>query len=461
MTFRFKIFTSHILTGSAIGAIVWLISHTANTTELMFYSLLLPLCAILPAAALSWWFLRANRIISTHIEANEPLAKLESGIEEMDVIARQIGGASEWNQDGWTGIQRLLEQLAPKSAGNGSAQRVIMDGRLLSQVLARISRSVGAEVGRIMNLASSISQRSHETANDAAQQSQTIDKTIQYVEELSSNIDLILNNAESANNSAIETKEAAEQGQELIKKLIHGMTRIRSHVEAGERKVLSLGERSQEISSIVETMGTISTRTDMLALNASIEAVRAGEEGRGFAIVAEEVRKLAEHTSNASREIADLVESIQMETQDTITTMAEERAQVQQEVARVNEAGGALDKISQSASDSAERVGEISRITVNQLRGTQDMIQAMQQVSTLSEGIHERATGVRQTTTDVISVTRDLEQWITPMFHCDDDARNRAKIVENPSKLQEVTSPMTENRQSRNLVGAVAEGSQR
>ncbi len=460
MTFRFKIIASHILTGSATGAIVWLISHTTNTAELMFYSLLLPLCAILPAAALSWWFLRATRKISIHAEANEALSQLQSGISELDDIARQVGGTSEWNQDGWTGIQRLLEQLSPQSARNGSAQKVIMDGRLLSQVLARIARSVGAEVGRIMNYSSSISQRSHETANDASQQSQTIDQTIQYVEELSGNIDLILSNAESANNSAIDAKKAAEQGRELIKKLIQGMTRIRAHVEAGERKVLSLGERSQEISSIVETMGTISTRTDMLALNASIEAVRAGDEGRGFAIVAEEVRKLAEHTSSASRDIADLVESIQMETQDTISTMAEERAQVQEEVARVNEAGVALDKISQTSSDSAERVGEISRITMNQLRGTQDMIQAMQQVSALSEGIHERAAGVRQTTTEVISVTRDLEQWITPMFHCDDELRNRAKLEEGASKLNESSGSLTDQKQNRNLVGAAVEGAQ-
>ncbi len=461
MTFRFKIFASHILTGSAVGAIVWLISNTANSKELMLYSLLLPLCAIFPAAILSWWFQRASRKVSIHVEANEPLSSLQSGISELDDVARQVGGTLEWNQSGWTGIQRLLEQLAPKSARNGSAQKVMMDGRLLSQVLARISRSVGAEVGRIMNHASSISQRSHETANDATQQTQTIDQTIQYVEELSSNIDLILNNAESANNSAIDTKEAAGQGRILIEKLIHGMTRIRAHVEAGERKVLSLGERSQEISSIVETMGTISTRTDMLALNASIEAVRAGEEGRGFAIVAEEVRKLAEHTSNASREIADLVESIQMETQDTITTMAEERAQVQKEVARVNEAGVALDKISETSSDSADRVGEISRITMNQLRGTQDMIQAMQQVSTLSEVIHERATGVRQTTTDVISVTRDLEQWITPMFHCDDDSRNRVKLESDESEPQKESGSFSDNRPNESLVGAVAEGTQR
>ncbi len=114
-----------------------------------------------------------------------------------------------------------------------------------------------------------------------------------------------------------------------------------------------------------------------------------------------------------------------METQDTISAMAEERTQVQEGVARVNEAGVALERISQTSTDSAERVGDISRITMNQLRGTQDMINVMQKVATLSHGIHKRATSVKTSSEEVVSVTKDLEAWMAPLFNCDEEARVR------------------------------------
>ncbi|QDT33373.1 methyl-accepting chemotaxis protein [Thalassoglobus polymorphus] len=423
MTYRFRLFITHTVTALSAGGIVGLICQSPEKSLLMFYAMVLPLGVILPATMAVWWFEKAIRKIVICIDRNELVSDINSGIPELDELAKLVGQSEEWKREGRLGIQKVLEQLSPQSAKNGSSKKVSMDGRLLAQVLAKISRAVGAEVGRILTHIDAISNRADGTIGDAQDQTTTLDESIQNVEELSTNIDLILSNAKSANQSAIDAREAAVLGQNLIDKLIEGMHNIRAYVEAGERKVLSLGERSQEISSIVETMGTLSTRTDMLALNASIEAVRAGEEGRGFAIVAEEVRKLAEHTSTASREIADLVESIQMETQDTISAMAEQRTQVQEGVARVNEAGVALERISQTSTDSAERVGDISRITMNQLRGTQDMINVMQKVATLSHGIHQRATSVKSSAGEVVSVTKDLELWMAPMFNCDDEAR--------------------------------------
>lgn len=388
-----------------------------------------PLAIVLPSAWITWRINSRIRSFSRRLDAQEPVHNFQCGLREIDDLVHRIHDSVEWDRESWKGVQKLLEQMAPKSAQNGSAKRIVVNGRLLTQVLARISRAIGAEVGRILNHVNTISQKSHESAHDAQSQSRTIDETIAHVETLSKNIDEILTHAESANNSAADARDAAVQGQQLVEKLIEGMQRIRSHVEAGERKVLSLGERSQEISSIVETMSTLSSRTDILALNASIEAVRAGEQGSGFAVVADEVRKLAEHTNNASREIAELVEAIQIETQDTIKMMAEERAQVQEEAMRVSEAGTALELIRQTSSDSAERVSEISRITLDQLRGTKEIIEGMQGVSTLSDGVYERAVFVRQSAIDLISVTRDLEQWISPMFHCDEDSRRPREFV--------------------------------
>src|SRR5205807_3612596 len=102
-----------------------------------------------------------------------------------------------------------------------------------------------------------------------------------------------------------------------------------------------------EIGTIVELIRGISSRTDMLALNATIESVRAGEHGRGFAVVAEEIRKLAERTAGATREIGTLVEAIQADTYESIRALGEEQSEMDQEVQRVREAGTALERISE------------------------------------------------------------------------------------------------------------------
>ena len=170
-------------------------------------------------------------------------------------------------------------------------------------------------------------------------------------------------------------------------------------------------------------MGNISARTDMLALNASIEAVRAGQEGRGFAVVAEEVRRLAESTATASRDIAALVDAIQTEAQDTVAAMTEERHQVLEEIRRVHEAGATLDHIRHSSIAAAERSRQISGSTIEQLQRTQEVVRAMQQVSAIATNMRERNEMIRHKTTDLAETAQHLEEGLSPMYNFGDSGR--------------------------------------
>ncbi|MCA9079094.1 MAG: hypothetical protein KDA58_00985, partial [Planctomycetaceae bacterium] len=201
---------------------------------------------------------------------------------------------------------------------------------------------------------------------------------------------------------------------------IQGMQRVLESVEAGERRILALGERSHAIGSIVETMGALSARTDLLALNASLESLRAGNEGKGFSVVAEEVRRLAEQTAHASREIAGLVERIQLETRETITAMAGEREQVEVHVKLCHTAGEALRQIDDESDKVAVQVTEISAATEQQFRGIQEVVKTLQKVAQLAGAIERRCGVTGESVESLTNAARELEYRITPLFRCDE-----------------------------------------
>src|SRR5208282_5357067 len=152
----------------------------------------------------------------------------------------------------------------------------------------------------------------------ATQQDQEITNTSSAVEELTVSMKQVSNNAEASAEAARRALDAAEQGNRAVSDTLEGMQRIRASVQATAKKIKSLGDRSLEISEIINVINDITEQTNLLALNAAIEAARAGEAGRGFAVVADEVRKLAEHSRSATKDIAALIKAIQAETNEAV-----------------------------------------------------------------------------------------------------------------------------------------------
>ncbi|MFQ5730749.1 MAG: methyl-accepting chemotaxis protein [Planctomycetaceae bacterium] len=349
-----------------------------------------------------------------------------TGIAEFDKIAsivsdreRSVASSLVCAQQQLRDVQKLVMQLDRR----GEAAAAISDqstGSRLRNLLAATARAADADLKRLQSLTGEIEEDTRSMSAGASDQSQAVSKTTTYVEQMSANIDLVTQNADAANHAADAVRECSADAQKIIRELIDGMERIRRHVEAGWRKLRALGDRTQEIGSIVETIAGIAARTDMLALNASIESVRAGEHGRGFAVVADEVRKLAEQAAQATREVAGLIETVQTETQESIDVMAREHSQVETEVGRVNSAGESLERISSTSSDSVKRVGEITRATQQQLRFTQEVVLAMERISEAARGIRGRAEGVSWTTNTLSVLVRQLDSSLEPLRGCID-----------------------------------------
>src|SRR5258707_7640233 len=151
----------------------------------------------------------------------------------------------------------------------------------------------------------------------------------------------VSNNAEASAEAARRALDAAEQGNRAVRDTLEGMQRIRASVQATAKKIKSLGDRSLEISEIINVINDITEQTNLLALNAAIEAARAGEAGRGFAVVADEVRKLAEHNRNATKDIAALIKAIHAETNEAGVVMEERTKEVESGATLADQAGRA------------------------------------------------------------------------------------------------------------------------
>ena len=297
------------------------------------------------------------------------------------------------------GALRLARQLQAAMTGlgaeNGLAGKAGRDQEGAAQPLRFLLDQFRQTAVPINRDLSALEEANERVASGARDQSQSVSRTATSVEALYDRIDRIAHHASEAAEACERARHEAHQGFDQVHSVIEGMDRLLTRIEANGRKVRRLEERSTEIGVIVDLIRGISSRTDMLALNATIESIRAGEHGRGFAVIAEEIRKLAERTAGATREIGTLVEAIQADTQESIQALGEEQAQMQHESQRLHETGGSLERISQVAERSARLVEGISRSANDQVVATQDLVRAMQRISEVTHQTQERTTQAR------------------------------------------------------------------
>jgi methyl-accepting chemotaxis protein len=352
-------------------------------------------------------------------------AEIESG-DEFEFIAENFNRSAAkvahavTNQQAQDSLQRSITDLLNtiKEVARGD---LTIRGKVTNDALGNVVDSVNFMLDnftkvleRVRKAAIDVSASANqilEAADDmtagATQQDQEITNTSSAVEELTVSMKQVSNNAEASAEAARRALDAAEQGNRAVRDTLEGMQRIRASVQATAKKIKSLGDRSLEISEIINVINDITEQTNLLALNAAIEAARAGEAGRGFAVVADEVRKLAEHSRSATKDIAALIKAIQAETNEAVVVMEEGTREVEVGAGLADQAGKALEAISSVVRQSAELVQEISLASKQQVRGTEGVANAMQIIS----GITRQTTqGARQTASTVGNMVKLSEQ---------------------------------------------------
>ncbi len=301
-------------------------------------------------------------------------------------------------------IMNMLSTVSAAADGNLTVEAEVTADALgsLADAFNMMVASLASLVQQVRNSASDMSLATNEIIGSSEQmirgaeeQQNHINNITSAVDEIAISMQQVANNAESAARASQKATEAAQQGEKSVEETIRGMHRIRNTVQVTSKKIKSLGDRSIEINEIITTIDDIARQTTILALNAAIEAARAGEHGRGFGVVAEEVRKLAERSSKATKDIADLIKGIQAETNEAVRTMEEGTREVEEGTRLADIAGSSLKEIDKSVDQVANLIQEISLAAKQQARGTDGVVRSMETISdiTLSHG-----EGVRKTT---------------------------------------------------------------
>ncbi len=275
---------------------------------------------------------------------------------------------------------------------------------IITQVKAT-TKKVNSSVGQNENVIGQVAQ-------EALYQAEQINQTLNALETMTGSIQEVASNAREAAKVSRSASQSAQMGGEAIEQTVSSILQLRETVAATAKKVKRLGESSQEISKVISLINQIAMQTNMLAINARIEASRAGEEGRGFAVVAEEVGELAVKSAEATKEIEEIVETIQEETADVVAAMELGTSQVVEGTRLVEDTKKSLDHIARVSQQIDRLLQSISGATSSQAQTSQAVSQLMQEVAQVSQRTSAASRDVFDSLDETVKIAQKLESSV-------------------------------------------------
>ena len=329
--------------------------------------------------------------------------------------AEESARENKRNQDA---ILRLLNEMGDLAEGDLTVQATVTE-----DITGAIADSVNYAIDELRMLVTNINRATAQVteATDAAKritdellaaaerQSQQIAATSEAVNQMSQSIAGVSQNAAESSRVAELSLATARKGGDSVRNAIAGMNALRDQIQETAKRIKRLGESSQEIGEIVELIGDITEQTNVLALNAAIQAAAAGEAGRGFSVVAEEVQRLAERSANATRRIGAIVKAIQGDTQDAVHAMEVSTQGVVEGTLLSDAAGHALQEIETVSAQLARLIQDISNATQEQARTAEAIARNMQDILQVTRLTSDGARRSAESMDQLIALAEELK----------------------------------------------------
>jgi methyl-accepting chemotaxis protein len=309
------------------------------------------------------------------------------------------------------GVADTAQQLGQAAGQTGQAvQQVAQSIQQVAAGSGQTSRSAQAASGAVAQFAQAVDG----IARGAQDQSRQVQATGANAQQMAASVEQVAAAAQQVTATSQQAKVAATQGAQAVHQTIAGMNAIQQVVTEAAAKVEELGRLGEKIGAVVETIDDIAEQTNLLALNAAIEAARAGEHGRGFAVVADEVRKLAERSQRETKTIGELIQAVQSGTSEAVAAMEQGAHKVTQEVAQANQAGAALADILAAVEQTVTQVEGIAGAAQALAGGAKQVVSAMEQISLVvesnssaAEQMSAQAAGLTGTVQDIAAVAEE------------------------------------------------------
>jgi len=283
----------------------------------------------------------------------------------------------------------------------------------LTDVTATVLHHVTRIAGVVEHASERMKQQSDVVNEMAKEEDVIVVRLISNLETAMASIGEVAIFARDSSRAAAEATESTESAMQTVQATLSGMSLIRETISEMEKRIKRLGERSQEISQIVNLINTISERTHVLSLNAAMQAAMAGEAGRGFAVVAEEVQRLAENSRQATGQIANLVQNIQVETNDTIATVNKTIDQVVKESELAHNAGERMRETHEATARLVRLVATIASSSAEQTRIAESLRSAADEITQFTAKTAEQLAAQNQSAASLVSASKKLMESVS------------------------------------------------
>ncbi|WP_298293539.1 methyl-accepting chemotaxis protein [Thiomonas sp.] len=352
-------------------------------------------------------------------EARQRAALVEMQRRQSERLELEARRTNESNQ---AAILRLMNELQTVAEGDLTQQATVTE-----DITGAIADSVNYTVEELRNLVAQVQQTADQVGEGAAQAQTTSDRLMQQADEqlkviretgqsvldMAQHIQQVSVQAQQSAEVANQSLQAAAQGQRAVRNSIDGMNSIREQIQDTSKRIKRLGESSQEIGEITELISDITEQTNVLALNAAIQAASAGEAGRGFSVVAEEVQRLAERSAESAKQIAALVRTIQTDTQDAVAAMEKSTQGVVEGAKLADNAGAALAQIDQVSRQLADLITRIAQQTQDEAASANKVAENIQTIFTVTEQTSEGTRSTAALVRELARVADDLRQSVS------------------------------------------------